>query len=348
MMIIRLAVGVISLAIGGFILIPRSDTHFDHNKDIVKGLSFVAPPKPFNDDPFQSIKKIEANYIAVIPYAFMREKQPTVFYSVEQKHWWGESIEGVIETIERAHANDIRVMLKPSVWMRIGWTGDLNFDQETDFQEWKTTHDEYVLRFAAIADSFDVALFCIANEFKQIAIARPEYWRALIEKIRAVYDGPLTYASNWDEYQQVTFWDDLDFIGINAYFPLSDRHSATKKELRSAWKPIEKDIARVAERFQKPVLFTEYGYLSADRATYRTWELEKQMKSLNINEALQARAFESLYEVFWNKPYWHGGFIWKWYPYHRSREEYGKRDYTPQGKESQELINSWFKRDNSK
>ncbi len=45
-------------------------------------------------------------------------------------------------------------------------------------------------------------------------------WRRLISEVRERYTGRLTYAANFDQYELVTFWDDLDVIGVNAYFPL--------------------------------------------------------------------------------------------------------------------------------
>lgn len=59
--------------------------------------------------------------------------------------------------------------------------------------------------------------------------------RRLIRQIRRVYHGPLTYAANWSgEYKQIRFWDALDYVGIQAYFPLRHgrqpfaRHAAAR------------------------------------------------------------------------------------------------------------------------
>lgn len=323
-----------------------SNDSYHKETTLVKGLSFVAPRDSFTSNPFLDIKKIEANYISVIPYAFMRQDDPNVYYRGTEKRWWGESPEGVLTSIKMAHDHHLSVMLKPSVWMHRAWTGDIMFEQASDLEIWKKTYRKYILGFAKMADSLDVDIFCIGNEFKQLVFKHPDYWYDLIDQVKVVYDGKITYAANWDAYQKVAFWDALDYIGINAYFPLSEKHNVSKKDLIASWKPIERKINHTATAFGKPVLFTEYGYLSVDGTTHNTWELEKKMHDLPINEAAQAQAFDALYSVFWEKDYWEGGFIWKWYPNKRHRLEYQKRDYSPQGKITEKTIQQWFQKDN--
>jgi hypothetical protein len=58
----------------------------------------------------------------------------------------------------------------------------------------------------------------------------------LIKKVRAVYSGKLTYAENWDCIDKVLFWDQLDYIGVDAYFPISKKKKQKMKEIRAGWK----------------------------------------------------------------------------------------------------------------
>ena len=47
-----------------------------------------------------------------------------------------------------------------------------------------------------------------------------------------MYSGKLTFGANWYlEYEDVTFWDDLDYIGIQAYFPLTKKENQGVDEL---------------------------------------------------------------------------------------------------------------------
>jgi hypothetical protein len=102
-------------------------------------------------------------------------------------------------------------------------------------------------------------------------------WRELIQKVRGVYDGKLTYAANFDQYQQVGFWSELDFIGINAYFPLRERFdldpSLFEATFRDSWLGILDDLERFrrANDLEQPAIFTELGYRTRAGSTLDPW-----------------------------------------------------------------------------
>jgi hypothetical protein len=105
-------------------------------------------------------------------------------------------------------------------------------------------------------------------------------WLQLIQKVRNVYKGKLSYAANYDNYQEVDFWDKLDFIGINAYFPLREPTSKlpSKSHLvatfRKEWKKIFNKINKFKEHRglkEKPLLFTELGYTYYPNSTVESW-----------------------------------------------------------------------------
>ncbi|MCB0704366.1 MAG: hypothetical protein KDC34_03615 [Saprospiraceae bacterium] len=307
----------------------------------VCGLSLVAPPNPFSEDPIPPIQHVGANWIAVCPFAFTREGTNWVRYN-SQWQWWGEKPEGVKKSIELAHAANIKVMLKPHVYFPGSWPGALEFDKESDWESWENDFTNYIMDFAAIAQEMDVELFSIGVEFKKSVVVREAFWRGLIQKVKTVYNGPLTYSANWDEFQSVPFWDALDYIGIDAYFPLLDHKTPDVKALTKSWRPHLEKIRTVYKKTNKPVLFTEFGYLSVDGCAYNTWELEAQIHSLELNEQAQANAFDALFTVFWNEPWWHGGFVWKWFPNMEGHEGYPAKDYTPQGKTCESILREWY------
>ncbi len=105
------------------------------------------------------------------------------------------------------------------------------------------------------------------------------HWRYLIQAVRKLYHGKLTYAANFDQYHQVTFWDELDYIGINAYFQLRDLleeldEPALYQRLVEGWKGVLSGLItfRRDHRLEgKPFLFTEIGYTYRANSTLRPW-----------------------------------------------------------------------------
>ncbi|MEM0992284.1 MAG: hypothetical protein AAF847_16420 [Bacteroidota bacterium] len=307
----------------------------------MEGLTFVAPPNPFPQNPMPPIQEVGADWIALVPYAFTRQNNPQVFYGSDRQ-WWGERVVGIEESIRLAREAGIKVMLKPQVYIPGSWTGDMDYAQASDWESWEKGYDMYILLMAELAEKYQVELFCVGTEFKIGAKKRESYWRNLIREIRDIYSGKLVYAANWDAYPDIPFWDALDYVGINAYFPLVDQKTPTVKSIKSAWRSIYQQIEDFQQRVDRPIIFTEYGYLSVDGCTYNTWELESKVRSLPINEQAQANAYQALFETFWEADWWQGGFLWKWFPNMQGGEGYDASDYTPQGKMGAETLQKWY------
>lgn len=306
------------------------------------GITLVAPPKPFPSDPMPELLQVGANWVAVIPYAYTRPGKPSVHFAEHDWQWWGERPEGCRKTVEMARANGLHVMVKPQVYLPGSWPGNLSFPTDAEWEAWEKDYTRYILTMAEIAQSCRAEVFCVGTEFKISAIRREDFWRELIRQVRQKFKGKLVYAANWDEYQLIPFWDALDFIGIDAYFPLADHPTPDPAALMQAWQPYLDDMEQAHKKWGKAVLFTEFGYLSVDGCAGRTWELEGKVRQLPINEAAQANALEGLFSALWNQDFWAGGFLWKWFPHMQGHEGYPERDYTPQGKQAEAILERWY------
>ena len=126
--------------------------------------------------------------------------------------------------------------------------------------------------------TFDSEENAIEKINKRRALTLKE-WHKLIEKTRAVYDGELTYAANFDNYQNVEFWDKLDVIGINAYFKLQHdfKDRTEEKEFalfKDSWEDVFKEIVSFQEEdsLNHPVLFTELGYTDKEKCSLAPWQ----------------------------------------------------------------------------
>ncbi|CAA6817633.1 MAG: FIG00930477: hypothetical protein [uncultured Aureispira sp.] len=309
----------------------------------IKGISLVAPPNPFSNEPMLPLNELGVDYIAVIPYGYFKKNDSSI-KSFSSGGWWGDRPEGVCNTIERAHDKGLKVLLKPQLWTHNQWIGDLDFENDKAWKAFEKNYTRFILGWARVADSMNIEILCVGTEIRRSTEKRPKYWRGLIKKIRKIYKGKLTYAPNWDDYDKVTFWDALDYIGVDAYFPLSSEKTPTVCALKEAWQPTLKTLKAYSKKWKTPILFTEYGYLSLDGCAGKTWELEKDRQSVDINQQGQANAVQALLEVFAEEDWWAGGFLWKWYPNYSSAMGEGKRarDYTPQGKLTEEVMRKMF------
>jgi len=243
--------------------ISMPDVDAPPKSQIFRGLSFVAPPSSFANNPMPAVQEVNADWIAVIPYGYTLLGESKVYFNTDRQ-WWGERTEGVRETITLAKASKINILLKPQIYIPRSWTGDLDYKTDEEWNEWESGYTDYIITFAKIAAEFEVPVFCIGTEFKIAVKKREQYWRKLIKEVRSIYQGKLVYASNWDEYMDVPFWDALDYAGINAYFPLTSEKTPTLESLKKAWLPHKKAIRNFYNKTKKPIVFTEYGYLSVD------------------------------------------------------------------------------------
>lgn len=315
------------------------------NLPFMNGVSFVAPPKEVPSSAFEPVLAVNANWVAIMPYAFSSENSPEVHFDGERQ-WWGEKSAGVIKTIEYAKEKGLKIMLKPHVWVRgQGWTGDFDLDSEQEWREWENSYERYILHYSKISDSLKVDAFCIGLEYKNAVKERPVFWKRLIRKTRKIYSGPITYAANWDNYQLIPFWQDLDFIGINAYFPLSEEETPSVELLKHAWEKDKSSLEILYKRHKKPIVFTEYGYKSVDKGASNQWELEHHRKNgVEPNFEVQQNAYAALFETIWMEDWFYGGFLWKWYPDGFSTYTPENADYTPQNKPVENVIRSWYKK----
>ena len=305
----------------------------------INGANFVSPKYQSKLDGIDSLKSINANWIALCPFAILENNSRSIVFN-STKNWWGDTKIGLIEAIKRARANKLTVMIKPHFWIKNkGWAG--NFDLSGKLKmEWEKNYKDYLLLLANLSDSLDIEMLCIGTELKTYTTNHPEFFIDLIEEIRKVYKGKLTYAANWDEYKLVNFWDKLNYISIDAYFPLSDKKTPKITELELEWKKITKDLKNFSLKLGKKIIFTEYGYRSINYSANKQWEFEKTPNTEQINFMAQINAYAAFNNTIWKEQFIAGGFLWKWYnDYNLDKNN---SDYTPQQKPVQQLIKTQY------
>ncbi len=308
----------------------------------INGVSFEAINEVIESEDITHIAKVNANWTALIPFGFMQNLEATtIFYDTEPgKVWWGETEEGIRETAKLFKQKDIKVLLKPQIWIPKSFTGDVTYDSEEKWQTFETNYENFILTYAEIAERYQLDMFAIGTEMKKFSVERPLFWKQLIPKIREVYSGKLTYAANWDEFEQVSFYEDLDYIGVNAYFPLSEEKTPSLEALKLAWEPIKIRLKSKSETIQKPVLFTEFGYRNIDFNTKEPWD--SSHKNQIVNHDAQINALQAVFETFWEEEWFVGGFLWKWHQNDEAVDGETNNRFTVQNKPAEEILKKQY------
>lgn len=324
-----------------FIIIVRFSFAQNTISDKINGVSHVSLKTKGNITGIDAVKRINANWIAICPFAFLYENSGKIEYN-SPINWWGDTKKGIIEEVKKARANHLKIFVKPHCWvMHKGWAGNFDLNGKTQI-EWQQNYTTYYLYLAKLCDSLDVEILSIGTELKTYSNNHPDFFIDLISKLRPKYKGKLTYCANWDEYQHVLFWDKLDFISIDAYFPLLNQKTPSIALLEKKWKPIVAQLKNISNRYHKKILFSEYGYKSIDFSAYKQWEFESTPFTENCNILAQSNAYQALYNSVWNQDFMAGGFIWKWYNDDQSYSNNLNSDYTPQHKPVEQIIKKWY------
>lgn len=303
----------------------------------INGVSFVASPSSITETHVNPLVEIQANHAAIMPFGFMTSlKTPNVIFNTDRQ-WFGETCAGVKQYAQTLKAKGLKIMIKPQLWVMGGeFTGYIKMNTEKDWTAFETDYLKFILEYAKLAQTIDAELFCIGTELEQFIINRPEYWTQLITEIKLIYKGKLTYAANWDEFKRTPFWSELDYIGIDAYFPVSNSKTPSVTECLKAWTLHKSVIKTHVETYNKSILFTEYGYRSVDFSGKEPWKFDNTMNVVNLEA--QYNTTKALFETFWGEEWFAGGFIWKWFHNHKSSGGLDNSQFTPQNKPVEQLI----------
>jgi hypothetical protein len=243
---------------------------------------------------------------------------------------------GVRRLIRLADRAGLRVSLKPHIDLPRG--GDRAGIVPADRDAWFANYRAFITHYARIAAQEHVDEFAVGTELAGVSADR-ERWLPVIAAVREAYPGPLTYAANYDEFERVAFWGLLDLIGVDAYFPLAAAPTTDLAELMRAWAPIRDRLARTAERYGRPVLFTEAGYRSQVGATTEPFAFDRIGPA---DQREQAMAYAALLRTFTGEPWWAGVHWWFWAELPGDEPPDDELSYSPGGKLAEDVLRAYW------
>ncbi len=252
----------------------------------------------------------------------------------------------VVYAIRQAKARGLKVMLKPHLDPLDGaWRAYIN---PSDADAWFTNYRTRIIdHYADIAQQEGVIGMSIGAELVSMSTnaTYTSRWRSLIADVRQRFGGKLTYSANWgdqgfnEEVAHVPFWDDLDYIGISAYYAMSLTNQTSVDAMKQRWAYWRTNrIDALHVQWNKPILFTEGGYRSRDGAAVEPWD---NWSSGTVDNEEQQQCYEALFQTWAGVPWFAGGTFWLWNP-RADVNSYDPIGYEVQNKPAYDTVKAYF------
>ncbi len=256
---------------------------------------------------FTAMREIGAGWVAIHPYASVTREGEVRFRPIPAD----DPPAYLAVPIREAHALGLRILIKPHLayWRSgFGWRGEIEFDDDEAWRRFFAGYGEWIRQLAAATRAADGLV--VGTELER-TISHEDAWRALIAQVRERTAVPLTYGANWDGYTRVPFWDALDAIGIQAYFPLAEEATLDPGTIRDGWSRVMQEMHSFSVKLGRPILFTELGYSRSFRAAVEPWAHDTDgVEAEETQRTCMRIALESIRD----EPSVVGAFLWKWFP----------------------------------
>ena len=255
------------------------------------------------------IESLGANWVAIHPYAGIRGDGTVRFWAMEP----GRVPDWIARPVSEAHAAGLKIMIKPHLayWgSKFRWRGEIEFHDPVEADRFFTTYIEWITSIARVCPKVDA--FVVGTEL-DATMMWAERWEEVVRAVKEVTDVPLTYAANWNTYTEVPFWDTLDAIGIQAYFPVApdSLFHPSEETIREGWQRVMHELAAFSKKKGRHVVFTELGYNRSFSAAAEPWSYKTDGPEA---EAFQSRCLRAALEAIEDEPRVLGSFLWKWFP----------------------------------
>lgn len=249
---------------------------------------------------------VGADWIQIHPYAWIRDDGTVRFRPIDpaDRPAWLE------RPLVEARRRGLKVFVKPHIgyWgSRFSWRGEIDFEDPAARDRFFRTYTAWITDVARATPDADG--FAVGTELDRL-LDHDDAWREIVAAVRDVTHAPLTYAANWTHYREVGFWDALDVIGIQAYFPLTDE-TPTEERVRAEWRRILDDVSDFGRTHDRHVVFTELGYNRSFDTAARPWDHRTDGPDA---EAIQALCLRVALEEIEHESQVIGSFLWKWFP----------------------------------
>ena len=255
----------------------------------------------------RDIRSTGGNWVCIHPYGWLGRDGRIRFHDFDPQN----PPPYLANPIRYAHELGLKILIKPHLgyWgSGFSWRGAIRFDTRVEWDRFFEDYGRWITLLAAA--SRDADGFVVGTELDS-TLALENKWRDLIREVRKETKVPLTYAANWTHFREVGFWDALDVIGIQAYFPLTSIKDPDLETLAAGWEKVMSELSAFAREHNRKIVFTELGYSRSHSASIHPWDSQQDGKEAEEN---QARCLRAALLAVEREPSVAGVFLWKWFP----------------------------------
>jgi nucleotide-binding universal stress UspA family protein len=142
----------------------------------------------------------------------------------------------------------------------------------------------------------------------------------------------------------VLFWDQLDWIGVNAFYPLAESGGASQATYVASADRALAQLTAFAAVVDRPVVLVEVGYTTRPDAAVEPWLWPDGMTDVVVDEREQARALAAIAEAAARRPDVFGFFVWRYYANLDDVSQEAAWGFSPHGKLAERALRRIFRR----
>jgi hypothetical protein len=291
----------------------------------------------------EEARRLGATWVSLTPFGRVLDTTPSGIDKTFEAPFT-QNQRAVAAAIRQAHAAGLRVFVVPHLWVESGvWRGKIDPGGDEEWKRWAASYRRYVLEWAKLAEAERADMLAVGVELRSFATTtRAPLLADVVHDVRNAYHGLLTYASNWDDVFDNVILGDLDVIGLNAFFPLADKRDATRADLENGGREIAARMRKLAESWQKPIVFTEIGYTTRKDASFEPWTWPEDLKNVVLDQRSQAEAYAALVAPMLDEPWFAGFFVWRIYSDPDDMSQEAEFGFSPRGKLAELVVRDAF------
>lgn len=290
-------------------------------------------------DSMKRLKEDGCDWICIAFYAVQ-----DTFASTQIYYEYGETPTDldIITAIKNAKELGLKVCLKPVVNSKdTVWRAWIDFPIDEYWEKWFESYTKFLLHYADIAQEYECEMFCTGCEMNSMD-KKADFCRSMIKEVRKHYNGVVMHNVNHDTEFDAVWLDEVDVIGISAYYALTTKDDTSIEKMKEVWKSKEEVFEKVHNLYKKPIVFAEIGVRSEKYCTNYPWDsLERD--EYPVAEDEQADFYESCMQTYWAQPWFKGYFWWDWraitYTEDKAHED---KDFCIYGKKAEQVMKTWY------